>query len=34
MIKFNNQLGQDNWYLTLATKVLSLIQLDSKLVSD
>jgi len=23
MIEFSNQLSQDNWYLTLATKVLS-----------
>jgi len=22
MIEFSDQLGQDNWYLTLATKVL------------
>ena len=25
MIKFNDQLSQDNWYLTLTTKVLILV---------
>jgi len=32
MIEFSNQLSQDNWYLTLATKVFLLTPLDSKLV--
>jgi len=34
MIKFSNQLSQNNWYLTLVTKVLVPISLDSKLVSN
>jgi len=34
MIEFSDQLSQDNWYLTLATKVLVIVSLDSNLVSN
>jgi len=34
MIEFSDQLSQYNWYVTLATKVLTLILLYFKLVSN
>jgi len=34
MIRFSDQLSQDNLYLTLATKVLAIYTINFKLVSN